>query len=239
MIVRGEIIVKKYKIIIGGFIAIILLVAVNVIGNYQKPCDKKVIKPEKSTSVETTSSSISERTVVAKGKNITILKSDLDYYVKLAKLSNDNCDFDIESRELQYLIKRETLFNKAKSKGFLCNKREVSSYIAEQKKLVHNANSYDDFCKYLNNVGFKENDYWTEQSKQVRKDLSISNYLNSIKKKLADENNLKFYPTYVKVASSVVDDSTSDYAKLNKKWDKYYSDLVETSLKEENVILYN
>lgn len=219
-----------------------IVVMLNIFVSYPKISDKKIANSVQNKTVETTENTTKnvtlDNSIAAKGKHITVKKSDLDYYVTCAKIENNNSDTDIEKKQLEYLIKRETLFYKAKSKGFLSSKNEVSSYVKEQKELVHNADNYDDFCKYLHSIGITETNYWKEQSIQTRKDLSISNYLNSLKKKIANKNHLEFYPTYVKIVSSVENDSTTDYMKLNDLWNTYYENMVEILIKDEDVKIY-
>ena len=235
---------KRHSVIIVGTAIVVLFIFLNIVFVHPETNNTKGIKLEQRETMEictgstTTTSVTADNPIVAKGKHIVVRKNDLDYYVTCARVENINSGTDIEDSQLRYLIKRETLFYNAKLKGFLVGENELNSYVKEQKKMVSNADNYSEFCKYLKEIGISEDAYWEKQPNQIRKDLTISNYLNSLKKKIADKNNLVFYPTYVKVASSVENDSTSDYVKLNTLWNKYYEKMVKSLVNNEDVEIY-
>lgn len=168
----------------------------------------------------------------AKGNNIVIKKSDLDYYVQRAMLLGET---DIEKAteyELNYLVRRAVLYNQAINKGYKVSDSEVDSYINEQigtSKLVND----DTYSDYLKKMGMTSERYWNSQFDSLKIDLSISDYLAAEKKKIAKENNLQVSDENNVV---VISESDADYEKLEKLWNDYYENLVRNLIDEENIV---
>ena len=174
-----------------------------------------------------------------KGNEITIYKDELDYYTNRAlKLSGNNYEV-VRDKELNYLIRKEVLYNQAVKKGFVANKNEVSNYINEQKVLIMQADNREDFNLYLDALDMTSDEYWSYQFEKIRIDLSIDNYLDNEKKKLAKQNNLKYYDnsTYI-LSLSDSNEEYLEYEKLNKLWEEEYENLVNELIDKENIVVY-
>lgn len=169
---------------------------------------------------------------VAKGNNIVIKKSDLDYYVQRAMLLGET---DIEKAteyELNYLVRRAVLFNQAVNKGYNASDSEVNSYINEQietSKLIDD----DTYSDYLKKLGMTPKEYWNSQFDSLKIDLSISDYLASEKEKIAKKNNLHISNENNVV---VIAESDEDYEKLENLWNDYYENLVQNLIDKENIV---
>lgn len=213
-----------------------------IINNFNKSSSIKNVFSETvsqiSESIAPNINEASSTELVAKGDNISITKEELDSYVDMAMLSNPPNKDEVYKDELQYLIKRSVLFNEAEDNGYLTSDDEVNEYIKESKNIIDNSENYNEFCDFVHKLNMTEEEYWDNQYEQAKIDLSISDYLNHLKKKLAEENNLEFYPTYVKVDVGLSDNDSSDYEKLEALWSEYYNNIVEKLIEKENIEVY-
>lgn len=163
----------------------------------------------------------------------------MNFLTKTLLLTGELTDDEAKEYELQYLIKREVLFNAAVKNGFLVNNNDITKYIQEQKDQISNAENHEDFTLYINAMNMTEDEYWKNQFESIKKDLTISDYLNSQKKELADKHNLTFYETYVE--SEIYENGQqtySDFDKLEKLWTEYYQDLLNKLIDKENITVY-
>ena len=184
-------------------------------------------------------SEYNNKCIAVKGNEITIYKEELDYYTNRALKLSDNNYQVVRDKELNYLIRKEVLYNQAVKKGFVANKNEVSNYINEQKVLIMQADNREDFNLYLEALDMTSDEYWSYQFEKIRIDLSIANYLDNEKKKLAKQNNLKYYDnsTYI-LSLSDSNEEYLEYEKLNKLWEEEYENLVNELLIKENIVVY-
>lgn len=184
-------------------------------------------------------SEYNNKCIAVKGNEITIYKEELDYYTNRALKLSDNNYQVVRDKELNYLIRKEVLYNQAVKKGFVANKNEVSNYINEQKFLIMQADNREDFNLYLEALDMTSDEYWSYQFEKIRIDLSIANYLDNEKKKLAKQNNLKYYDnsTYI-LSLSDSNEEYLEYEKLNKLWEEEYENLVNELLIKENIVVY-
>lgn len=180
--------------------------------------------------------------IAAKGKNIVIYKSELDLLTDKAVAIGGTSEEEAREYELNYLIKRETLYYNAQKNGYNVTDNQVKEYIDEQKELLNNVEGADDFLHYINSLGMTVDEYWDSQFESTKKDLLISDYLNAEKKKIADANDLPFYPTYV--SEGTIDSgsetvvSQSDYEKLESLWQEAYQEMLDKLIAEQNVTIY-
>lgn len=213
-----------------------------IINNFNKNSSIKNVFSEtvsqKGESIMLSNNETSNTDIVAKGDNISITKGELDLYADMAMLSNPPNKNDVYKDELQYLIKRSVLFNEAEKNGYLTSDDEVSEYIKESKNIIDNSENYNEFSDFVHNLDMTEEEYWDNQYEQAKIDLTISDYLNLLKEKLAKENNLEFYPIYVKVDVDSSENNSSDYERLEKLWSDYYNNIVEKLIEKENIEVY-
>ncbi len=194
--------------------------------------EKNYIASNTSANAKKSISTYSVVECVAKGNNIVIKKSDLDYYVQRAMLLGET---DIEKAteyELNYLVRRAVLYNQAVNKGYKVNNSDVNSYIDEQietSKLVDD----DTYSDYLKKLGMTPKEYWNSQFDSLKIDLSISDYLASEKEKIAKKNNLHISNENNVV---VIAESDGDYEKLENLWNDYYENLVQNLIDKENIV---
>lgn len=184
-------------------------------------------------------SNVSDRAIAAKGQHILIYTDELNYFTEKALINSDMSYDEAKNLQLEYLIKREVLCYEAIQNNFMCSDKEVSEYINEQKKLFENAENYDEYKLYISSLNLTIDEYWERQFDAIKKDLIISDYLNSLKKQIADENELTFYSTYTQVIDTKSDDTAYlEYEKLEGLWNDFYQNLLDTLIQKENIFIY-
>lgn len=177
--------------------------------------------------------------IFAKGKNITINYNELEYLIKKASVLSKDSIRKIKKREIDYLVRREVLFFYACALGYECEDKELEEYISLQIKTVNKAENKSDFMVFLNAADMTIDEYYRYQKELFRKELTISNYLNSEKKELAKKNNLPFYDnTNFFSTTDKTSPKNKEYYKLEKLWKKHYSSLIKKIKEKENIVFY-
>lgn len=179
----------------------------------------------------------SDTSIAAKGNNIVIYKDELNYYTDKAAALNDNKN--ARNDELDYLINRELLYYAAKENGFLVSEQEVNDYLTEQQEAINQSSNKDDFEYYLKAAEMSEDEYWNNQAETIKKDLSISDYLNNEKSKIAKQNDLDFIDNSTYIIDTDENSNTyENYKKLEELWEDAYQTLLQNLRENENIIIY-
>ncbi len=170
--------------------------------------------------------------------DIIINRYELEYYENRALIMGANSEKDAHESSLQYLIKRTVLYKAAVEKGFEANFEEVTESIRKQSDVFENAESSEQFDMYLSFLGQSKEEYWNSQRNTLKIDLTIYNYLSSIKRKIAEDNNLNYYDlNYIGISADEKSQDYIEYKKLEDLWQEYYENLVNKLIEGKNIII--
>lgn len=173
-----------------------------------------------------------KKAIAVKGNDFTIYNDEVEYFTQRAILLGASDRIEARNYELQYLIRREVLFFKAKKCGFLAKNAEVNKYLKKQADVFERSSNSDDFSTYFNTIGLTYDEYWQMQFDTIKKDITITNYLTSIRKKLAKDNKLKYYSLDYVADLSCVD---IEYKKFEELWKLKYEELLRQLTEEEHI----
>lgn len=123
--------------------------------------------------------------VYAVGKDIKIYTDELQEIVDRDRTTNPNFD-EASSKEnaLNYLVRRETLYQAAVDKGYSVTDKEAQDYVDKQIEAFSpssNAVNYGDFEAFLKGTGMTLEEYWQSQYDTLRKELVTSKYLEKLR----------------------------------------------------------
>lgn len=122
-------------------------------------------------------STLTNRTakIYAAGKDVIVNKNEVDQIVAKDDLLNLDKSTS-EENALNYLVKRETLYNAAKQAGFLLSDNEVNTEIENSKNSFKNSVNYSDFTVYLAGRNITEDEYWVQEFDNIKRNCTINDY---------------------------------------------------------------
>lgn len=120
--------------------------------------------------------------VYAVGKDIKIYTDDLQKIVNNYRINDSNFDEATATENaLNYLVRRETLYQAAVDKGYSVTDKEAQDYVDKQIEASSNASNYGDFEAFLKSTGMTLEEYWQSQYDTLRKELVTSKYLEKLR----------------------------------------------------------
>ena len=166
-------------------------------------------------------STLTNRTakIYAAGKDVIVNKNEVDQIVAKDDLLNLDKSTS-EENALNYLVKRETLYNAAKQAGFLLSDNEVNTEIENSKNSFKNSVNYSDFTVYLAGRNITEDEYWVQEFDNIKRNCTINDYLMHIQNEYAKDNKITEWS----------EDSLKD-------WQDYKANFVTDLVSSENVVI--
>jgi len=83
-------------------------------------------------------------------------------------------------RAIEFLLRREVLYNEALSRGFYSDNAEVMYWVNLNIEMARAADNFESvFMVFLEGVGMTDEEYWNSQADVFRKELTISKFITA------------------------------------------------------------
>jgi len=121
-----------------------------------------------------------------------------------------------ETEAIQYMEKREALYQAAIKNGFTVTDEEIKSYLDELKKTLEQADNKDDVLAIISKFDSEEA-YWAFEYTVYQKDLPIQKYVASLEQEYYKENTTSSDADWVnyfeKLKTQLAEDENFQYVK--------------------------
>ncbi len=120
-------------------------------------------------------------------ETLTLQQSEIDTAVAFYK-KQDYSDDDARTEAINYLLKREALYQEAIKAGYAATDEEVWAYLDELKEILKNADNKE-VAEEAMSVFDSEDDYWAFEFTVYQKNLPIQNYVKTLETQYREKQN--------------------------------------------------
>lgn len=118
--------------------------------------------------------------ILEHGTSAIIYSSDVEQAKKFYEIAGQS-ESEAEKNALDYVEKREALYEEAIKNGYSVTDEEVWDYIEELKEIIQRADNKSDADAIMSQFNSEE-DYWEYEFYVYKKNLPIQNYVRDLEK---------------------------------------------------------